>query len=338
MPLFVTNITISEKKFTISVESVGKGPIPILVSGHAIIYGELLKRAFGDSDLLKNYCFYIPRTYWCEDEPLSQLPEDVQTQLTLSDLVHHLEEIRLSLWQHQLLSATQGKIGIYAHSLFSAIAFHYAATYPDSLLFIEAEGPCPYTTEEWAKEKSLFFTANASLERQNALAQEGIPPSGSTVDEKSLGSFPLFRDAYQRMSPTIWYDFKKDNRGVWGNNRLNMVLYKHVFTNLFRDYDCRSLIDKVQCPVHFSLGIVDTPVPFYLWIDPPKANGIGFFNRNNRDYHVFERSGHWPATEEPAVYCSRFDEFINQQVVPHLLPSTRDQIEFEEKEQPRSRL
>ena len=64
---------------------------------------------------------------------------------------------------------------------------------------------------------------------------------------------------------------------------------------LLNGYDCQCIIDQVICPIHFSLGVFDTAVPPYLWIDPPEQGGIGLFKSKNgskqRDYFIHTSSG-----------------------------------------------
>lgn len=315
MQIYKTEVTINKKKYRALVDSFGEGDIPIIISGHAEVYAELLKKAFSGSDLLKKYKFFVPKLYWCKDAPLSNLSDDVLDTLTFDDLVGHLEEIRQCLEEQNLLEATQGKIGIYSHSAFSALAFYYAAKFPKGALFIETEGPPPYLTAEWSKEKGLFFSANASKVRKEALAKHGISPTDSAVDEKSMDKFTSFRDAYHKMNPTLWHDFNTDHRTqIWGDKELNMPMMKRYFRFL-SSYDSRHITQQVKCPVHISMGLLDTAVPPYLWIDKRKDGGIGFFEEKRRDYRLFTESGHWPVTEQPQEYCTAFDNFVNEHVV-----------------------
>jgi pimeloyl-ACP methyl ester carboxylesterase len=323
------NITINGKKYDIRAESFGAGHIPIIICGHAEIYARHLYKAFAANGLLKKYRFFVPLSYWCEDAPLASLPAQVLQQLTLAEMVKHIEEIRSSLVDQGLLQATAGKIGIYSHSFFSALAFHYAATYRHNILFIEAEGPPPYSTQEWSKEKALYFNANASDSRKKALKREEIDPGSSTVDEKSMESFATFRDAYHRMNSTVWYDYETDHRSeLWGDKNLHMAMMKHYFNKLLDGYDSRKIISQIGCPVHLSLGILDTPVPPYLWLDPPKEGGVGFFNNKNkkRDYHIHPKSAHWSSIEQPDAYCRDFDKFVSDTVMPQLSASLRNVI------------
>lgn len=312
------NITINDRKYTISVQSFGDGSIPIIILGHAEIYARLLENAFSSVNLLRKYRFFVPITYWCDDAPLASLEPEILSRLTLNDMIRHIDEIRVTLAEKQLLHSVDNKVGIYSHSFFSALAFHYAATFPQNTLFIEAEGPPPYNTANWAKEKTLFFKGNASLDRKQALAQEGIDPGGSAVDEKSMNDFSNYRDNYHRMNPTLWQDYTRDYREtVWGDKKLNMLMMRR-YLELLREYDAQAIIPHVNCPVHFTLGIFDTPVPPYLWIDSPAQGGIGFFDRKpTRDYYIHTHSGHWPYTEEPEESCKQFDAFI-QEIRPKL--------------------
>lgn len=137
-------------------------------------------------------------------------------------------------------------------------------------------------------------------------------------------NFTSFRDDYHRMNPTLWYRFEEDCREkVWGRKLLNMVMMRHYFT-LLNQYDCRNIVDLVNCPVHFSLGVFDTAVPPYLWIDSPKQGGIGFFNSRKRDYNIYTQSGHWPFIEESQECCKQFDRFIDEIILTHApLDSTK---------------
>lgn len=312
MPIYEASLTIRQKTYNIAITSFGEGIIPIFIVGHAEVYAPLLKKAFAEGNLLKKYCFFVPLLYWCQNNSLANLPLDILQQLTLEDLSSHINEIRHILTKKGLLAVTAGKIGIYSHSFFSALAFQYAKDFPEHILFIEAEGPPPYNTKEWSEKKAIYFEGNASLQRKEALAKVGVNSGDSAVDEKCLQDFASFIEAYHKMNPALWYDFESDHRQkVWGTVKLNMDMMKHYF-NLLSNYDSRDIIGEVICPVHFSLGLYDAPVPSYLWIDPPEKCGIGFFQHNpKRDYYLFSESGHWPFTEQSAQCCQAFDRFID---------------------------
>ena len=98
-------ITLDAKKHSVIVDRLGRGPFPMIISGHAEIYLEIFKRAFKayeketGEDLSSKFSFFFPRLYWCKGAPLSELPEDVQKKVTMQDMVRHIEEVRISAIQ-----------------------------------------------------------------------------------------------------------------------------------------------------------------------------------------------------------------------------------------------
>ena len=304
-------ITINQTKYPIQVEQFGHGDIPIIICGPGEVYGQLLKKSFTASNLLKDYCFFSPKLYWCKNSPLAGLPNDVVNTFTLNDLCAHIEEVRIGLVQQGLLGSE--KVGVYGHSGFSALAFYYAVFFQKNTLFVEAEAPVPYlVADEWKILKEKYFAAIASKERKEALSAQGLRPGDSAIGEENLQNFTSFRDAYHKMNALLWYDFETDHRNkVWGNEELNMMMFKHYFQVLLANYDVRLFKETLDVPVHISLGIFDTVAPPPAWIDLPDQGGINFFTNQNRRYDISQKSGHWPATEEPEKYGKIFKLFVD---------------------------
>jgi pimeloyl-ACP methyl ester carboxylesterase len=304
-------ITINQTKYPIQVEQFGHGDIPIIVCGPGEIYGKLLKQSLISNNFLKDYCFFSPKLYWCKDSPLTELPNYVVNRFTLNNLCTHLEEVRMGLIQQGLLSSE--KVGVYGHSGFSALAFYYAMYFQKNTLFVEAEAPVPYlVADEWKIIKEKYFTAMASKERKEALHAQRLQPGDSAIGEENLKNFISFRDAYHKMNALLWYDFETDHRNkVWGNEELNMIMFRHYFQILLANYDVRLFEETLDVPVHISLGIFDTIAPPPAWIDSLDQGGINFFTNRNRRYDIFKKSGHWPATEEPEKYGEIFKIFVD---------------------------
>lgn len=337
-------VTIADKTYDVEVECLGEGNIPLMIFGHAEVYLDLLGPAFERNGLLQIFTLYSPRLYWCEASPLSKLPVADITQNGLAGLVQHIEQVRQGLVALHLLETDKKKLGLYAHSGFSALAFQYAIDFPRCTLFIQAEGPTPFLTQDWSKEKKLFFNGNfrrkaENSERAQALAKLHIEPDESLIDEKAMGNFKNFRKAYQRMSPTLFWDFKQNHEmEIWHKHVLNMPLFKAYFSNILVNYDARKFFDKIQCPIHLSLGLYDVAVPYYLWVDSTSKKGLGFFekcmtveqlvvehgvNKSKKRklgaYDIHTQSGHWPMLEEAESYCQGLLEFITK-LQPELMP------------------
>jgi pimeloyl-ACP methyl ester carboxylesterase len=315
-------LTIGEITHEVEVDSFGEGKIPLLILGHAEVYRDLIKRNLAGHALEEKLQVFAPKTYWNVDSPLSHLPVQDITAGGLKSLASHIEEIRQGLAEQDLLKDSGGKIGLYSHSGFSAIAFQYAVSFPDQVLYILAEGAVPYFTEKWSIKKQIFYDGNFKREsdlnnaRNVALNAVEFAPEKSAVSSEAMQDFNKFISEYNKMTPALFFEYEKDggpkdNReAIWGNNVLNMAMMRAFFNEVMSGYDCKALIAKVTCPVDLLLGAYDWAVPHYLWTDSPAQKGrIGFFNeRTPVDYRVCMKSGHWPMLLEQPQDC--FDHIL----------------------------
>ena len=75
-----------------------------------------------------------------------------------------------------------------------------------------------------------------------------------------------------------------------------MTMFDHVWGEIFREIDITKGLDKLTAPVLLVLGRYDYLVPpAYLW-----ESVRGKFK--DLTVRVFERSGHAPHFEEPALF------------------------------------
>lgn len=327
-------LTINKKKYDVNIEYFGEGKIPLVIAGHSPVYSKLMKK---NPELLKKFRIYNLDTYWTENSPLADpdlnlSAEDI-SKGGLETFVRHIEEIRQGLVAQGLLESSNGKIGIYGHSGFSAVAISYAAMNSENALFILAEGPPPYFTEEWNDEKELFYVGNFKREsnnRANVLEKAKFDPRKSAVSAENMENFYTYKNAYQEKTAGYFYQFQNDSGElkdyreiIWGENKLNMPMMKAFFGSLSA-YDCRQYIDKVTCPVDLILGVYDTAVPPYLWPDSREKGGIGFFSSKERDYHLSTEAGHWPLLiEQPEECCKHIIQFVETQVEPLMMDTNR---------------
>lgn len=327
---YFAKITIQQKSYQVEISSWGEGSIPILIIGHAEIYGKILEKCYRDHEnglYLKQYRFFIPH-YWCTGSAIAALPDEVLNSWSWGDYIRHIEELRRGLEKQGLLSATRNKVGIYSHSGFFILAALYGISYPDQVLFIEAEGPPPCFTTEWPKEKALFFQGNASPERKEALAAQHLQAHQSAVDQKNMENFSSYIQAYYKMAPTLFLNFKRDyfdyKKKVWDSFEVNMAMLRRYF-QLTADVNCLKLLKRLDCPVYLIFGGLDTAAPYYIWVDLIQKEKM-----TNVDYYVHIEAAHWPYLEtwEKAVQSKPYrknevieqkQNFINNKIMP-LLP------------------
>ena len=298
MKAYSTVVTHKKKEYKVEVSSFGKGNIPVLIVGHAEVYGRILQKCYEDHQnglYLNQYKFFIPH-YWCKGSQIADLPDDVLSSWTWGDFIHHIEEIRQGLENLGLLDAVDNKIGLYCHSGFFILAALYGIYYSNRVLFIQAEAPPPFFTAEWPKAKALFFQGNASETRKKALASHHLQAHQSAVDEKNMVDFPSYINAYYKMAPTLLFNFKRDYTDykdkIWGSNeQINMVMMKRYF-QLVSDCNGLSLLKQLQCSVFFVFGALDTAVPLYYWTDL-----IQQMKKENVDYYIHIEAAHWPYLE-----------------------------------------
>src|SRR3990172_1749203 len=118
MRTYFARVTLQQESYQIKISSWGSGYIPVLIIGHAEIYGKILEKCYRDHEngiYLKQYQFFIPH-YWCKGSVIADLPDKVLSSWTWEDYIRHIEELMQELVKQGLLSATDGKVGIYSHS------------------------------------------------------------------------------------------------------------------------------------------------------------------------------------------------------------------------------
>lgn len=74
---------------------------------------------------------------------------------------------------------------------------------------------------------------------------------------------------------------------------------------LFSDYDFGKRAPRPTTPIFLALGRYDYLLPYHMW-DGRKDSFP------NLSYHLFEKSGHYPMFEEPALFDKKLIEWIRK--------------------------
>jgi proline iminopeptidase len=104
-----------------------------------------------------------------------------------------------------------------------------------------------------------------------------------------------FIRTYVRNGPRIWYDPRFDSTPLWEGIEINEVLFK-IWGEVFSKIDITQGLDALDVPVFLGLGRYD-----FLVAPPSSWDPI---RQHFRDLtlRVFEKSGHTPQLEEPALF------------------------------------
>jgi proline iminopeptidase len=267
----------------------GEG-MPVLVCGSALYY----ERCFPKQ--LTKHCqmiYFDNRVFGgtCQKKA-------TQADFELEKIYSDIETLR----QHLNL----GKFVLVGHSGQAYMALDYAKKYPDNVSHVVMIGMSPTYDDKshaWAED---HWATHASKERKTALDR-----NIKKWPDDLINNLPDPKNAVQRYvrnTPKIWFDYDFDlaASALWEDVEFNTQGYNYIWGELFPHLEITQGLENFNIPVAVMVGQYDGLVaPPESW-DAVKEK----FNRLN--IHVFNKSGHTPQLEEPAVFSERLLDFISR--------------------------
>ena len=212
--------------------------------------------------------------------------------ITLDTLLDDIDQVRKRLGFD--------RVAVMGHSLPSVIALEYARKYPDHTSHLILVGSPPFMITP--KESEAFWQSDASEARK--LADKRNLERITDEDLKNAPPQKAWKLLFVRNGAHYWYDPSYDSSWMLEGIALNMNLMAHV-AGLFKDYSVSKRTPASTTPVFLALGRYDYLVPYNTW-DGHK-NSIA-----NLSYHLFEKSGHYPMFEEPALFEKKLIEWMKR--------------------------
>ena len=217
--------------------------------------------------------------------PAPDHPVDT-TAFALDSLLDDVERTRQQLGL--------GRVAVIGHSGHSYLALEYAKKYPANVSHVIMVGIAPILSEAHARARDQYWADSASAERKAIMAENLRRLPDEELAKRPPGQG--FIDGYVRNAPKIWYDPGFNAAPLWEGVTVNMDMMNHVWGRIFRDIDITQGLDRLPQPVLLLLGRFDFLLaPPSIW-DPvrPKFKDL--------TVQIFEKSGHTPQYEEPALF------------------------------------
>ncbi|HKY29106.1 MAG TPA: alpha/beta hydrolase [Pyrinomonadaceae bacterium] len=212
--------------------------------------------------------------------------------ITLDTLLDDIDQVRKALGVD--------RVAVMGHSLPSLIALEYARKYPEHTSHVILIGAPPFMIPP--KESEAFWESDASEARK--LANKRNLERISDEDLKKATLRNMWKLMFVRNGARYWYDASYDSSWMLEGIAPNMKFIPHVFS-LFTGYDVRNRTPRVTRPVFLAVGRYDYLVPYHTW-DGRKDSFP------NSAYHLFEKSGHYPMFEEPALFQKKLLEWLRK--------------------------
>lgn len=187
-----------------------------------------------------------------------------------------------------------GKVIVIGHSGHSYMALEYAKKYPGNVSHVIMIGISPDLGEEnWAASQA-HWRDRADSDRKAALAA-----ALRRMPDGELAKLPpgeRFVKGYVREAAKGWYDPRFDPTPLWQGVHVNVPIFEHLWNEVFRDIDITRGLESLDRPVWLALGRYDFVVA------PPSSWERVRPRFRDVTIRVFERSGHSPPFEEPALF------------------------------------
>jgi proline iminopeptidase len=192
------------------------------------------------------------------------------------------------------------RVAVMGHSLPSLIALEYARKYPEHTSHLILIGSPPYMI--MPKEQEAFWESDASEARKSADKHNLERITDEDLKKAAPGT--AWKLMFVRNGAHYWYDPSYDSSWMLEGIALNMNLMPRV-AGLFRDYDFGKRAPRTTVPIFLAQGRYDYLVPYHTW-DGRKDSFP------NLSYNLFEKSGHYPMFEEPALFEKKLFEWMKR--------------------------
>jgi proline iminopeptidase len=202
-------------------------------------------------------------------------------ELTFDLLADDLEALRAELGVEKVIA--------FGHSIAGMLALEYARRRPSSVSLVVAVGTPPSgDMTKLAPRAQAFYLADASDERKQLLAA-------------NLGRLSKTASAAEQMlaqTPARFFDPRTDAAPLFAESA-SPELTRHILTTLAPTWTATA----PGVPVLLALGRCDYTVPHIVW-DGIALDGV--------TTQLFEKSGHQPFFEEPALFRQILEAHVRQ--------------------------
>jgi proline iminopeptidase len=216
-------------------------------------------------------------------------------KFTLDDAVEDIEGIRKYLKIERMV--------VMGNSMLAIVALEYAKKYPERVSHLVMIGISPIFDDSYYKERNKYWESQATEERKQIWEENKKKLTEKLRKDVSPGKARVLR--YVSNGPKRCYYARYNSEWLFEGVTVNMYKGINNFIKSFYTYDMKNNIQKVSMPVLLLVGRYDFNNPYYLWNDFKSK----FYNL---EYHLFEKSGHFPMLEEPKLFNQTLTKFIYQ--------------------------
>jgi len=225
---------------------------------------------------------------------MAESPANVEN-ISMDSLVDEVDEVRRALGLD--------KVCVVGHSATGFVAVEYALRHPEHVSHSMLVAVEPFFTKEFQRIHDAFWETDASADRKAVKRQLDERLPNATL--KSLSPRDEFAMRYVRNAPKYFYDASYDFTWLWLGRTFSAELITHYVTKIAADWDPRPRLARNTVPTFLALGRYDYNVPVVTW--------DGLRTTPHLTTHVFDRSGHFPMLEEPALFDDRLIRWLDAQ-------------------------
>lgn len=258
---------------------------PCLVIGSSIYYPRTFSK-----ELRTHFRFYFVDMPWFA----KNYQEVDLNNYSLDSYLNGIEVIRKELGLDKMV--------LMGHSIHGTVALEYTKKYPEQVdRLIMIGSPAKWNSVAYNEAVDALW-AGASEERKAIHNQKWA----NVID--TIGQLPgneqMVRN-YVTSSAKYWYDPNYDADWLWDDMSINSAAIDHLFGSLFKDYDAFDWEGILAVPILVVLGTYDYVVPYTLWEEE-------YAQLKNYQSIIFEKSGHTPQLEEPALFDQTLIQWLAQ--------------------------
>jgi proline iminopeptidase len=277
-------VAVEGAKLSYSIEGSGQ---PCIVIGVAKLY----PRVF--SEQLREHFRFIFSDVRLD---VSYEPSFQISSITMDTFSEDIETVRRKLGID--------KVCVIGHSIHGVLALEYARKYPGHTSHVIVIGSPPYINDRSREIEAQFWKDDASEERKTILKRE---TDLMKQNESGLSLYETFLNESIANNAKYWFDPTYDSVWLWQGVEFSdesFDVYNHLLEVVVEGYSVTEG-HEISTPVFLALGRYDYVIPYTLWNDVRE-------NIPNLDYHLFERSGHYPMLEEETLFDEKLIEWIKR--------------------------
>jgi proline iminopeptidase len=275
--------TISSGGFELTYSVEGEGT-PALVIGSSVYYPRTFSPGLRKSLQL----------IFADHRGFASAPKDLQpSDYSLDVVLDDIDLVRRHLGHE--------KVVIIGHSGHGYMALEYAKRYPQHVSHVVMIGTGPSHSAAHQEASERYWQESVCPERKAQLARDFalLPAEIEAAPEKRFVTFCI------RLGAKSWYDHAFDAAPLWEGVHVNMPVFDHLWGETFRDLDVRKGLEDLDAPAFLALGRYDYLVAPYATWDAYRGSFKDLTVR------VFEKSGHTPQLEEPALFDAQLLEWLS---------------------------